>query len=64
MRNLTLAAAVLLLGACAPGPLTRADYDGLTVCNPDVMDRVERQARRSLARVYWHSCPKATLRVS
>lgn len=64
MRSLALAAAaLLLLGACAPGPLTRADYDGLVVCHPDLLDQVERQARRSFAKVYWYNCPKATLRV-
>jgi len=64
MRLLVLAGiASLLLAGCAPAPLTRADYDGLRVCNPDVMDQVERQARRSFAEVYWYNCPKVTLRV-
>jgi hypothetical protein len=33
------------------------------VCNPDVLDQVERTARRTFAQVYWYNCPKATLRV-
>ena len=64
MRTLALVGiAALLLAGCAPAPLTRADYDGLVLCNPDAMDQVERQARRTFAQVYWYSCPKATLRV-
>jgi hypothetical protein len=64
MRILVLAGiAGLLLGGCASPPLTKADVDGLIVCNTDLMDQVERQARRSLAQVYWHNCPRATLRV-
>jgi hypothetical protein len=53
----------LLLAGCTPAPLNRANYDGLVVCHPDVLDQVERQARRSFAQVYWYNCPKATLRV-
>lgn len=56
-------ALAVLLAGCMPGPLTRADYDGLVICHPDVLDQVERQARRSFAQVYWYNCPKATLRV-
>jgi hypothetical protein len=53
----------LLLAGCTPAPLTKADYDGLVVCHPDVLDQVERAARRTFAQVYWYNCPKATLRV-
>jgi len=53
----------LLLAGCTPAPLTKADCDGLVVCNPDVLDQVERTARRTFAQVYWYNCPKATLRV-
>lgn len=53
----------LLLAGCTPAPLTRAEYDGLVVCHPDVLDQVERAARRTFAQVYWYNCPKATLRV-
>jgi hypothetical protein len=53
----------LLLAGCTPAPLTKADDDGLVVCNPDVLDQVERAARLRFAQVYWYSCPKATLRL-
>jgi hypothetical protein len=53
----------LLLAGCTPAPLTKAEYDGLVVCHPDVLDQVERAARRTFAQVYWYNCPKATLRV-
>jgi hypothetical protein len=65
MNNVLFLAGIagLLLAGCTPAPLTRADYDGLVVCHPDVLDQVERAARRTFAQVYWHNCPKATLRV-
>jgi hypothetical protein len=53
----------LVLAGCTPAPLTKAEYDGLVVCHPDVLDQVERAARRTFAQVYWYNCPKATLRV-
>lgn len=66
MRSLALAgiAGMLLLGGCAPYQYTKADLDGLVVCNPDVLDQVERAAKRSFAQVIWVRCPTATLRVS
>jgi hypothetical protein len=64
MKRFVLAAfAASLLAACAPVQYKKADIDGLIVCNPDVMDQVERQARRAFATVYWVNCPRATLRV-
>jgi len=50
------------LAGCAPQPLTKADVDGMVVCNVDRMDRVERDARRNHAELHWINCPKATLR--
>lgn len=59
MRIVALAGiATLLLGGCAPTPLTRADVDGAGACDPDVIGQVERQARRTFTQVYWHNCPK------
>ena len=64
MKRLVLAAlAASLVAACAPVQYTKADVDGLIVCNTDAMDQVERQARRSYATVHWVNCPRATLRV-
>lgn len=65
MKSLVAAgiAGLLLLSGCAPVQYTKADLDGLVVCNPDVMDQVERQARRNFTQVIWVNCPTATLRV-
>jgi len=65
MNNVLFLAGItsLLLAGCTPAPLNKADYDGLVVCNPDVLDQVERAARRTFGQVYWYNCPKATLRV-
>lgn len=65
MKRLALAgiAGVLLCG-CAPYQYTKADLDGLVVCNPDSMDQVKRAAKRSFAQVIWVRCPTATLRVT
>ena len=65
MKSLVTAgiAGVLLLSGCAPVQYTKADVDGLIVCNSDVMDQVERNAKRSFSQVIWVRCPTATLRV-
>ncbi len=65
MKSLVIAgiAGVLLLSGCAPVQYTKADIDGLIVCNSDVMDQVERNARRNFTQVVWVRCPTATLRV-
>ena len=64
MKRLVLAVlAASLVAACAPVQYTKADIDGLIVCNPDLMDQVERQARRAFTTVYWVNCQRATLRV-
>lgn len=55
-------AAGCMMAGCAPQPLTRADVDGKVVCNTDLMDQVERAARRSNTEVHWVNCPRATLR--
>lgn len=52
-----------VLSACAPAPLTKEDVDGRVVCNVDLMDQVERSARRDNRQVFWVHCPQATLRV-
>jgi hypothetical protein len=64
MKSLVIAgiAGLVLLSGCAPVQYTKADVDGLIVCNPDVMDRVDRDARRNFAQVIWVNCPTATLR--
>ena len=56
-------AGALLLSGCAPIQYTKADIDGLVVCNVDLMDQVEQQARRNFAQIVWVNCPRATLRV-
>ncbi len=58
-----IAASAVCLAGCAAQPLTKADVDGLVVCNSDQMDQVERAARRSNIHVTWVRCPTATLRV-
>jgi hypothetical protein len=66
MKNvilLSLFAVAGSLSACAPVPLTKADVDGLVVCNTDRMDQIEREARRENKDVRWVHCPQATLRV-
>ena len=65
MKSLVTAgiAGLLLLSGCAPVQYTKADVDGLIVCNADVMERVEKNARRNFAQVIWVHCPTATLRV-
>jgi len=52
-----------VLAGCAPVELTKADVDGMAVCNPDRMDAVEQAARREHKDVIWLRCPRATLRV-
>jgi len=66
MKSVILVSIVVGLAAlsgCAPAPLTKADVDGLVVCNADRMDRIEREARREHKEVHWVHCPQATLRV-
>jgi hypothetical protein len=65
MKILVIAgiAGLLLLSGCAPVQYTKADIDGLVVCNPEIMEQVEQKARRSFAQVVWVRCPTATLRV-
>ncbi len=65
MRSLVLAgvAGLLLMAGCAPVQYTKADLDGRIVCNVDVMDQVERRAKRNFTEVHWVNCPTATLRV-
>ena len=62
-RLIVVGIAALLAAACAPVQYSKADIDGRIVCNTDLMDQVERQAKRSFATVYWVNCPRATLRV-
>ena len=52
-----------LLSGCAPVQYSKAELDGLIVCNSDVMERVERLAKKNFAQVIWVNCPLATLRV-
>jgi hypothetical protein len=56
-------AGLLLLSACAPVQYTKAELDGLIVCNADEIQRVEQQARRNFTQVIWVNCPTWTLRV-
>jgi hypothetical protein len=64
MKSLVIAGiAGVLLSGCAPLQYTKADIDGLIVCNADAMERVEQKARRNFAQVIWVHCPTATLRV-
>ena len=64
MKRLVIAGITgLLLSGCAPVQYTKADLDGLRVCNADVVERVEREARRNFAQVIWVNCPTWTLRV-
>ena len=58
----SLAGVTILLSGCAPAPLTKAEVDGMVVCNVDYMDQVERQARREFKQIVWAHCPRATLR--
>jgi len=60
----TLVAAGALLCGCAPQPLTKAEVDGLVVCNSDRMAEVEAKARREHVEVHWVNCPRATLRAA
>lgn len=60
---LSMVAFGVLGSGCAPAPLTKADVDGLVVCNVDWMDQVERAARREGKEVHWVHCPRVTLRV-
>lgn len=64
MKTLVIAgiAGLFLLSGCAPMQYTKAEVDGLVVCNSDVMERVEHQARKSFAQVIWVNCPRGTLR--
>jgi hypothetical protein len=55
-------AGTAILAACAPAPLTRADVDGLVVCNAERMAEVEARARREGVVLRWVNCPRATLR--
>ncbi len=59
---LSMVAIAVVGSGCAPAPLTKADVDGLIVCNVDWMDQVERQARRDGVEVHWVHCPEAVLR--
>ncbi|HEX4884291.1 MAG TPA: hypothetical protein VFX05_09145 [Casimicrobiaceae bacterium] len=64
--NRTLAAglaALVLLAGCASHQWTKAEVDGMIVCNTDAMDQVERSAKRTFAAVHWVNCPRQTLRV-
>jgi hypothetical protein len=65
MKRFVLAgcAGLLLAAGCAPVQYTKAEVDGLVVCNVDQMDQVERKAKRGFTSVYWVNCPRATLRV-
>jgi hypothetical protein len=60
---LSILAVAAGLSACAPAPMTKADVDGLVVCNEDRMDQVERAAHRENKDILWVHCPRATLRV-
>ena len=66
MAKLLAAAAVVglvLIAGCATQPLTKAQVDGQIVCNHELMDQVERAAKRVSAQVHWVNCPTAVLRV-
>jgi hypothetical protein len=41
---------------------TKAEIDGMTVCNVDAMAEVERKAPRPFTEIRWMNCPRATLR--
>jgi hypothetical protein len=60
---LGIASGAMLVAGCAPVPLTKADVDGRVVCDRDLMDRVERSARRNATDIQWVHCPRVTLRV-
>lgn len=63
MRTLACACAVLgVLAGCAPLTYTKAEIDGMTVCNVDAMAEVERKAPRPFTEIRWMNCPRATLR--
>ncbi|HVF65445.1 MAG TPA: hypothetical protein VNE58_15770 [Casimicrobiaceae bacterium] len=53
----------LLVAGCAPVQYTKADLDGLVVCNVDAMDAVERAAKRNFTQIVWVNCPRAVIRV-
>ena len=57
-----IAGAVLVAG-CASQPPTDEFIDGLIVCNATAMEKVERQAKRSLKEVRWMHCPTEVIRV-
>lgn len=59
---LSMVAVTVVGSGCAPAPLTKADVDGRIVCNVDLMDQVERAARREFKEVHWVNCPQAVLR--
>lgn len=59
---LSMFAVGVAASGCAPAPLTKADVDGLVVCNVDRMDQVERAARRENKEIHWVHCPQAVLR--
>jgi hypothetical protein len=65
MKRVLLAslAALLLAAGCAPMQYTKADLDGLIVCDTELMDRIERDAARRFATIQWANCPRVTLRV-
>ncbi len=55
-------AGLVVVAGCATQPLTKAQVDGKIVCNYEVMDQVERQARRNFTELHWVNCPTAVLR--
>ena len=65
MKSFVLAGitGLVLLSGCAPVQYTKADIDGRVVCNVDLMEQMEQQARRNFAQIVWVNCPHATLRV-
>jgi len=57
-------AGALMIAGCAPAPLTKADVDGMVVCDEVQMDQVERHARHNATLVLWVRCPVVTLRTT
>lgn len=60
---LSLIGAAMLAAGCATTPRTRADLDGLYVCNAAYMAKIDREARLEGKEVHWMHCPLARLRV-
>lgn len=64
MLLLSLVATSMFATGCATAPPTRAELDGLYVCNAARMAQVDRQARLDGREIHWIHCPLAKLRVA